>query len=206
MSPPANSSLSSPQPAVLVWTKLGDAVQLPSALREQCLSPYTRNVAPTLHGLPIVVEEESSSNVDDAIVLAPGLTDLALRTVKAEFAKGRDADSTTLRATVLCTPVLDSPLAVDAAVRYIAHDLKADILILDVEDLAAGERGSLGADFTNALWSIYSRHYELREEENALRPLKYELERAEELLSSWTDTLKVRQEELSRYREAIGVV
>lgn len=144
MSPPANSSLPPPQP-VLASTKSGDAVQLPPALREQCLIPYTRNVAPTLHGRAIVVKEEGSSNVDDAIVLAPGLTDLALRTVKAEFARGRDADSTTLRATVLCTPVLDSPLAVDAAVRYIAHDLKADILVLDVEDLAAGERESLGA-------------------------------------------------------------
>jgi hypothetical protein len=47
--------------------------------------------------------------------------------------------------TAICSPHLNSLVAVDAAVRHIAHHIKADVVILDPADLAAGRQGVFGA-------------------------------------------------------------
>ena len=105
-----------------------------------CLGSYR-----SVHHISIVVKDPSppSKPADDVISLAPGLIDLAHRVLKAELTK--TLEEAKLRVTALCTPQLDSPLAVDATIRYIAHQLKADIVVLDAEDLAEGGGGVLGS-------------------------------------------------------------
>jgi hypothetical protein len=44
----------------------------------------------------------------------------------------------------LCSPDINSLVAVDAAIRHIAHCLAADVVILDPTDLAAGKQGVFG--------------------------------------------------------------
>lgn len=129
---------------------------LPAAFAEKCLVRFDADVPPSLNGAPIIDRLPIARNRrprpagvsgPGRIVLAPDPLSLAQRVLEAEFARlartpADDADD--LRVFALCAPHLDCPVAVDAAVRYLAHGARADVVVLDAEDLANGADGVLG--------------------------------------------------------------
>ncbi|KAF8144116.1 hypothetical protein K438DRAFT_1993195 [Mycena galopus ATCC 62051] len=137
---------------------------IPPAVVDKCFIQYSSDSPPSLYGVPVGPADRSS---DSSICLAPGLLATAVATISAAFLRSssplidsNDFNKDALPVTVICSPHLNSPVAVDAAVRHIAHHIKADVVILDPADLAAGCRGLFGAELTDAFWQLYNYHYQ----------------------------------------------
>ncbi|KZV89211.1 AAA-domain-containing protein [Exidia glandulosa HHB12029] len=170
-------------------------VSVPAAFIDKCFIPYDAHVAPSLNGVPIVLAP-GPPELDGPIALAPGLLAVARNALESEFklAESTSADGaqvpTTLRVSALCGAHLDSPVAVDAAARYLAHELEADLVVMDPEDLYAGEDGLLGADFAAALWHLYSKHYEVQDAEEELTNAQDKAEEADDALTDCKKTVE----------------
>ncbi|KAJ7017627.1 hypothetical protein C8F04DRAFT_1279061 [Mycena alexandri] len=133
------------------------------AVVDKCFVQYLPDSPPSLHGVLVNPADDTSG---PSIQLAPGLLTTAVGTVSAAFrvassplADRVDSAKDTLPVTVICSPDLNSLVAVDATVRYIAHSVEADLVILDPADLADGRRGVFGEELTDAFWQLYSHHY-----------------------------------------------
>lgn len=126
------------------------AVSLPAAFIAKCFVPYDANVPPSINGVPIVSAPAPGqpTSAEPVIALAPGLLSVAQRDLEAEFKVAEAAEDRapidTLRVSALCSAHMDCPLAVDAAVRVLAHRLEADLVIFDADDVGYGAEGVLG--------------------------------------------------------------
>ncbi|KZV82275.1 hypothetical protein EXIGLDRAFT_349791, partial [Exidia glandulosa HHB12029] len=149
-------------------------ISIPDSFVDKCFIPYDKSVLPSINDVPVVVGAtpvdvaDAPTVVDDqcpgSIVLAPGLLAAARSMLDDEFTAAEAAKAArdleppqTLKFSALCGAHLDAPLAVDAAARYLAHCLRADLVTLDPDYLGSG---LLGSDFAAALWHLYEQHYQ----------------------------------------------
>ena len=124
--------------------------EFPAAAVDKCLIAYSSATQPHLLGAPIILDGETSDGALP-IVLSRSMMHVAQRSLDQAFSAQENpsqpppAEPNVLPATVFrsCDP--NSHVAVDAAVRHLAHQFKANVIILDPEDLAAGRKGVLGA-------------------------------------------------------------
>ncbi|KZV99995.1 hypothetical protein EXIGLDRAFT_723159 [Exidia glandulosa HHB12029] len=108
---------------------------IPPILRDKCFVPFSLDISV---GGP-------------TICLARNVLELASTQLEEAFA-GRccspnaeeSAPTDVLHVTAICTPHLDGLEVTDAAVRYLAHRLQADVVIFDPVDLAKGPSGPFG--------------------------------------------------------------
>jgi hypothetical protein len=68
-----------------------------------------------------------------------------IRALQLPLIDSNEFNKNAIPVTAICSPHLNSLVAVDAAVRHIAHHIKADVVILDPADLATGQQGVFGA-------------------------------------------------------------
>ncbi|KAF7357333.1 AAA-domain-containing protein [Mycena sanguinolenta] len=135
--------------------------ELPAAVVDKCFIPYTPNLLPSLYGVPIDLGLAKQPSSTPFISLSPILMSKAVTAISAAFTSRSSEkpsisdDNGSLKSPVLpvlalCSPDINSLVAVDAAIRHIAHCLEANVVILDPSDLAA--------DLTQAFWELYRYH------------------------------------------------
>jgi len=125
---------------------MATSFQLPPEVLERYFVPYAPTGLPSLYDVPIHSDLGSDQNNSGSIRLLDPLLQAAHRQLAEAFdrvdnARTSPSDNSSenrrLPMSVLCSPHQNSNVAVDAAVRYLGHHLRADVVIVDLIDMVS---------------------------------------------------------------------